>query len=212
MSTAADQQCHENWRRTSVVFPSFLAASWERRFNFVWLKRRTNSGNSGEPIRDKKKQVGWKRQAWHTCGLCSDAASHQKRWWHPLMNSAAKRFSYDETKSTKEKNKSKKSKRMHITSRVYYTRHGRSTLSRTISKWQWARITLHALFTKTILSRKRNLTLRCTWGLSNCAPASTTVGVCAPVFPLCAVSWSSSPSSPPNMLSVLLWSDIKAAW
>jgi len=51
-------------------------------------------------------------------------------------------------------------------------------------------------------------TLRCAWGLCTCAPASRTVGVCTLVVPLCAVNRSSSPSSSPNILSLLLWSDI----
>jgi len=51
---------------------------------------------------------------------------------------------YDETK-LKEVKKTTEAKRVHIASRAYHTGH---VGSRAMSKLQWARITLHAGFTK----------------------------------------------------------------
>ena len=56
-STAADQECHENLRRSSNVCLSFLSVGETRRFTLLGAKRRTNGSNMREPIITRKSKL-----------------------------------------------------------------------------------------------------------------------------------------------------------
>jgi len=111
-STAADQKCHENWRRGSDVCPFFLSVGGTRRSTLLGGKRRTNGSNMGEPISTRKEKLAGRVE--HDARL-GRVVQVKKKWAEEsrsLELSGKKIFSnYDETKSKEGKNQKNGSKK-----------------------------------------------------------------------------------------------------
>ena len=89
----------------------------------------------------------------------SCGASQTKGWRKSAhLSSAGKKSSLTMMKRNRKWKRTKKkgAKRRHIAGRAYDTNHGGSNAT---SKWQWARITLHAGFTKISLSQQNKCRL-----------------------------------------------------
>jgi len=90
-------------------------------------KRRTNGSNMGEPVKTKKRKVGWRRQARCTTGSCG-ASQNEGRKKSAHLSSAGKKSYLIMMKRNRKTKKTKRTgaKRRHIAGRAYDTGHGGS--------------------------------------------------------------------------------------
>jgi len=131
--------------------------SGTRRSTLLGGGRRTNSSNMGEPIRTlKEKLAGGVEHDAQLGRVVQVGKKGQRKSAH--LSSAGKKFSLSSMKRNRKRKRTKRTgaKRSHIAGRAYDTEHDGSKAT---SKWQSARITLHAGFSKISLSQQNKFRL-----------------------------------------------------
>ena len=111
----------------------------------------------GEPIRTRKGKLAGRVE--HDARLCRVVQVKKRgRRKSTHLSPARKKSSLTMMKRNRKRKRTKRTgaKRRHIAGRAYDTGRGGS---RATSKWQWARITLHAGFTKISLSQQNKFRL-----------------------------------------------------